>query len=412
MTGIALFPGAFKPPTRGHFQAVKELATNTFSQATFTKDEKGKPVPGTLSVEKKTEQVVSEVLVIISPKSRNGITSGDSLRIWNIYKKYLPENVSILESKDTDPVRTALNIVKNNPDKQYFGVVFLRSEEDFADLSRTSSFDKYENAEGLALSSSLKSVRATDLRRSVIEDDKEAFKNFIPEELSKEEVDLVFDIVKKTVKAESNLYEQLGLFVDSLFPEEVEVTEGSSGTPIKMLSTVSASDRAMLVNVYERLRNVLGDRFYNIKFNVDHITVSLKKEGDLPDFDYTPYMGSILEYMLDQNMKITPLPEVVLRKDPVQAVDFFGKTAFYEPNKKEIVLYVQGRHPKDIMRSFVHEMIHHMQNLEGKIKNITTQNVNEDDALQELEKEAYMLGNMTFRSWEDKIKRESTEKNV
>jgi hypothetical protein len=33
-------------------------------------------------------------------------------------------------------------------------------------------------------------------------------------------------------------------------------------------------------------------------------------------------------------------------------------------------------------------MIHHKQNLEGKLQNINTQNINEDDYLKELELEA------------------------
>ena len=83
---------------------------------------------------------------------------------------------------------------------------------------------------------------------------------------------------------------------------------------------------------------------------------------------------------------------------------FLGKTAYYDPNSKEIVLYATGRHPKDILRSYAHEMIHHNQNLEGRLGNITTTNVNEDEALQEIEKEAYTEGNMYFRSWENNLK--------
>ena len=56
-----------------------------------------------------------------------------------------------------------------------------------------------------------------------------------------------------------------------------------------------------------------------------------------------------------------------------------------------------------------HEMIHHMQNLEGRLGNIKTSNTNEDDNLLELEKEAYLKGNITFRNWEDKIKNETKE---
>ena len=64
-----------------------------------------------------------------------------------------------------------------------------------------------------------------------------------------------------------------------------------------------------------------------------------------------------------------------------------------------------GRHPKDVCRSFSHEMIHHMQNMEGRLQGLAgTTNTNEDDVLQEIEKEAYLKGNITFRNWEDGLK--------
>jgi hypothetical protein len=45
------------------------------------------------------------------------------------------------------------------------------------------------------------------------------------------------------------------------------------------------------------------------------------------------------------------------------------------------------RHPKDIMRSFAHEMIHHIQNLEDRLNGISTQNTNEEgDCLKSKEK--------------------------
>jgi hypothetical protein len=61
------------------------------------------------------------------------------------------------------------------------------------------------------------------------------------------------------------------------------------------------------------------------------------------------------------------------------------------------------RHPKDIMRSFAHEMIHHMQNCENRLGNIATQDTNEDGDLPKIEREAYEKGNMTFRNWTDTI---------
>jgi len=45
-----------------------------------------------------------------------------------------------------------------------------------------------------------------------------------------------------------------------------------------------------------------------------------------------------------------------------------------------------------------------MQNLNGSLGNVQTSNTNEDEHLQELEKEAYLQGNITFRNWEDSLK--------
>ena len=47
-----------------------------------------------------------------------------------------------------------------------------------------------------------------------------------------------------------------------------------------------------------------------------------------------------------------------------------GKTAYYDPSSMEVFIYVDGRHPKDIMRSFTHELVHHYQNENGMFDNI------------------------------------------
>jgi len=121
-------------------------------------------------------------------------------------------------------------------------------------------------------------------------------------------------------------------------------------------------------------------------------------------FSYPPLIKSLTEYMLDKGMNIRPLPKVKFNNnDAENAQNFFGKTAYYNPEKKWIMLYTMGRHPKDIMRSFAHEMIHHEQNCNGKLNNILTQNTNEEGDLPELEREAYEKGNMMFREWTDQI---------
>ena len=85
-----------------------------------------------------------------------------------------------------------------------------------------------------------------------------------------------------------------------------------------------------------------------------------------------------------------------------------GKTAHYDPNSMEITIYVDGRHPKDIMRSFSHELVHHNQNENGQFANIVGQGgsnyAQTNPHLRKMEKEAYLKGNMCFRDWEDGYK--------
>ena len=85
-----------------------------------------------------------------------------------------------------------------------------------------------------------------------------------------------------------------------------------------------------------------------------------------------------------------------------------GKTAHYDPNSMEITIYVDGRHPKDIMRSFSHELVHHNQNENGLFDNLQGNSgagyAQSNPHLRKMEKEAYLKGNMLFRDFEDSIK--------
>jgi len=115
-------------------------------------------------------------------------------------------------------------------------------------------------------------------------------------------------------------------------------------------------------------------------------------------------INQLTQYMIDKGLNIEPLPSVELVDgDSENASDFFGKTAYYDPEENHIVLYTEGRHPKDIVRSYAHEMIHHIQNLEDRLENISTTNTTEDDNLEKIEKEAYTDGNITFRNWTDTL---------
>ena len=129
------------------------------------------------------------------------------------------------------------------------------------------------------------------------------------------------------------------------------------------------------------------------------------------DIDIKYKIAELTQHMLDKGMNIEPLPIVeFINGDSKNAKDFFGKTAYYNPATNTIVLYTEGRHPKDIVRSFAHEMIHHTQNLEGRLDGIDTTNTHESDHLNDIEAEANLNGTMTFRNWTDSTTEGLTEK--
>lgn len=116
-------------------------------------------------------------------------------------------------------------------------------------------------------------------------------------------------------------------------------------------------------------------------------------------FNYKPYIISLTEYMLKNDYTIKPLPKIRLKKDKQEGL--FIITGYYDPNKKEVVLFTADRHPKDVLRSLAHELIHHKQFELGRIKpeDCEESQITKNDKILPFEEEAYLKGNVAFRSW-------------
>ena len=403
---VALYAGGFKPPHLAHFENAKFLSTKA-----------------------------DKIVIFIGPKIREGvkITAEQSKAIWEIYAKYINVPVEIVVSKVT-PILDTYEWIDANQDKVTDIITGAMADEmgKFAGIEKRKKQGDYKNVEVKELpvitNKEDDKFSATDIRKSekFLLDGK-----WIPKVVSKEDKQAIIDIVKPQEEEpaiEDKMLAAVDEVFESFFPKKTKtIKEASSGTPIAASGMIPSKDRADLEHLFTQLQQTIDPDRYTVVFNQDRINIFIKTYSDkafdqtpyqtkLPEqveqekFDYTPYIGSLLEYMLDQKMNITPLPEVKIRYDENQANDFFGKTAYYDPNNQEVVLYVMGRHPKDVCRSFSHEMIHHMQNMEGRLEGLAgTTNTNEDDYLQEIEKEAYLKGNITFRNWEDGLKNGNKE---
>jgi len=93
----------------------------------------------------------------------------------------------------------------------------------------------------------------------------------------------------------------------------------------------------------------------------------------------------------------------------------FAPTGNYDPQAKRVTIYVDQRHPKDILRSLAHELVHHKQNCAGNFDGGVSTDpgyAQRDQHMREMEGDAYRTGNvMLFRDWEDNYKKGSTIMN-
>ena len=98
-------------------------------------------------------------------------------------------------------------------------------------------------------------------------------------------------------------------------------------------------------------------------------------------------------------------PSIFLNHDERNAGNTLGKTGHYDPNTMEIHVFATGRHPKDILRSIAHELVHHSQNENGQFDDAGYSGkgyAQKNPHLRNMEREAN--DPMLFRDWEDSLK--------
>jgi hypothetical protein len=468
----AIYGGGFKPPTKGHFDVVAKAA------------------------EQNPE--IDDFIIYVGGGERNGVAQGESIQIWELYKKYLPMKVRIEPSKA--PIGDILRYAKDHPEEEVLWVIGARENnpEDFADISsRTRTLDKYPNLQLRVIQTS-GGVSGTAARNAVKANDKEQFFNMIPDIKEKQQVwDIVSPIVKEGII--DNTKDKLKKFI-IVVKQEGQETRAAVGLVIKASKGEITLTDEQKKQIGEQLKDILklvgltaiaalpggfivgaliklfkaehlitpssmmnelvtdteiicdncgwewpiadgGDDLYichkcghdnnpdleeasdpqagtalpygsgfapvkeNDPFGLNKLARQFVKEALIETWKPEESFVSLSKYMIDNGMNIKPLPKIkVISDDKDNASNLLGKTAYYNPTDKSITLYTMDRHPKDILRSFSHEMVHHEQNLDGRLNDIKTTNTNEDGALPEIEREAYEKGNMMLRNWEDSLK--------
>ena len=420
---IAVFPGKFKPPHKDHIARIKAAAADA-----------------------------DEVIVLVSPKTEPSgttkkdreklidqmpISAEDSLNIFKLVK--LPSNVKVLLSNDSSlpvpsqsPVAAAYELFRNNPNQQYIAV--FGKEEDFGrfgGVPQNVTIKNYNEAAG--------NLSATDLRKAL--KNNEDITPFLPDGISSEKYKQVLSTTVDEM-SQSSLQSVEDYADRELAPLDIDFSNHffdrlNDPRNIKPISTAEligffkrlARKKDQLEDFLTKYKEVVAtDNRTNINIPLVNLTdkiiaktIMRKKDFYTADpkielnedcgcmhsqlTDFKSALVSLTRYMLNQGLNIKPLPKLrIIDNDSKNAENILGRTAYYDPTNCSITLYTLNRHPKDVLRSYSHEMIHRIQDNEGRLGNVNTTNTNEDGDLLELEKEAYLNGNIIFRNWEDSIK--------
>ena len=333
---IALYPGKFKPPHKGHFEVAKQLLNK-----------------------------VDKVEILISGKEVEGITAEQSKAIWELYNKLLGGRLDVKIIQGS-PVKYVLDTIEANQNNYYVAVYGKGEKDRYRNVGKDPRYMNAEIFDGGTVALEGENISATNLRKAIVDKNIQAIKSMLPNNIN--------------VK------------------EYIQVLLGQ-----KKLQEIVTDTEVICDNCgwHWPIADGGDDLYICHKCNHDNNP----KENQNKTWDLKGGIVSLSKYMIDNGLNIKPLPKVkFINNDKENASNILGKTAYYNPSEKSITLFTLNRHPKDILRSFSHEMIHHFQNLENRLNNINTTNTNEDGDLPELEKEAYEKGNMMLRNWEDSIK--------
>lgn len=388
---IALYGGGFKPVHKGYFSSAEKLA-------------------------KKADRLI----IFISPKVREGVpvTADQAKDIWQIYSKYYNIPVEVRVSQDS-PVQDILKLVNNEDHNDTNFIIGVdKTKED------KEAYQELKEKPNVTLEV-LPSEDDSNLVASTLKQSVDIIKkgNWIPKALDRDDARKVLDILLKPLQQEI-VKEATEKAITGVL---MNLREGSSGTHIMPTSVISSENREKLAKLYEELQAEYGD-YFDINFNQSFIQIKVKWPGEIQSgrngFDYEMsqaqqfsegqepdaglqepdkaywirHMAGLIEFLKKKNLKLDPLPEIILKRVP-QSQGLLDKTGSYDKNNNVIEIYTAGRHPRDIMRSAIHELYHVHQAHNGQIGNISTEQVTKDENLRDIEGECFRESNLLFREW-------------
>ena len=157
---VSLYPGAFKPPHRGHVATILRSMDND----------------------------TDKVIVFISTKEREDVDVEEAIEVWNLYKSKIPELEKVEIVPTPTPVTAVYDYAKDNPSHDIRAVFGKGEESRFKSLLNK---EKYPNVE--VFDAGVEGdFSATNLRQAIRDDNLEKIKPFLPDGVNMESFLFIF----------------------------------------------------------------------------------------------------------------------------------------------------------------------------------------------------------------------------
>lgn len=107
---------------------------------------------------------------------------------------------------------------------------------------------------------------------------------------------------------------------------------------------------------------------------IDHPVLELRKKAqdfsslseEITHKEFGPMLDSFMSFASDK-LGIKSMPNLRYKGEDDAFTSFGG----YNPSEKSIVIHTKNRHPMDIYRTIAHELVHHKQNEDGELKDVS-----------------------------------------
>ena len=219
MNNITIIPGSYKPPHKGHLSLIEKLIKkNNNKKIIIIISKKSRPLDEIFKMENKSKEQLQEALIKYFPKEKDEIlllNKGNlekkiktlietnklrsvnyiqSLKVWNIYLKYLKHKytklpIIQLKVSETNNIiqettKTMLKCFREDKPKK---IILMKSEKN-KDNKRfdflTSRFGKYIDT---VLFPNIKDIDATNMRKDILNNNKKDFMKYLPKDLDEKD---------------------------------------------------------------------------------------------------------------------------------------------------------------------------------------------------------------------------------